>query len=193
MDEQECLLTSQNNAQHFEYANQSSDIPAALYDTALSETSTTLNHAENRGATVFQTSLNIAKLCMGTGTLALPFAAQKGGLVFNMIGLGVIVVWNYYSADCLLKCLDHLPRDITEGDGGCPDRNSTEETYYGTIEVVSCARNRDSMNIKVPGPPEGTTTYGIVAWHAFGNAGLMILDLLMIMLFVGLLIAYEGK
>ena len=99
MDEQECLLTSQNNAQHFEYANQSSEIPAALYDTALSETSTTLNHAEKRGATVFQTSLNIAKLCMGTGTLALPFAAQKGGLVFNMIGLGVIVVWNYYSAN----------------------------------------------------------------------------------------------
>lgn len=29
-------------------------------------------------ATVFQTSLNITKICMGTGTLALPYASQVG-------------------------------------------------------------------------------------------------------------------
>jgi amino acid permease len=54
-----------------------------------------------RTATVFQTSLNITKICMGTGTLALPYASQVGGLVFNALGLLLIGLWNYYSANCL--------------------------------------------------------------------------------------------
>lgn len=60
-------------------------------------------------ATVFQTSLNITKICMGTGTLALPFASEVGGLLFNAIGLFAIGAWNYYSANCLLRCLEYLP------------------------------------------------------------------------------------
>ena len=60
-------------------------------------------------ATVFQTSLNITKICMGTGTLALPYAAQVGGLVFNALGLLIIGLWNYYSANCLMRCLDLIP------------------------------------------------------------------------------------
>lgn len=63
----------------------------------------------SRKATVFQTSLNVTKICMGTGTLALPFASQVGGLLSNAIGLFVIGAWNYYSADCLLRCLEYLP------------------------------------------------------------------------------------
>jgi amino acid permease len=130
---------------------------------------------ESKGTTVFQTALNITKLCMGTGTLALPFAAQKGGLVFNMVGLGVIVVWNYYSADCLLRCLDYLPRKTV-------DQTNNE-----------CIRTEDASHIRSYLPPDGTTTYGVVAWHAYGRSGLMALDLLMILLFVGLLIAYQGE
>jgi hypothetical protein len=59
--------------------------------------------------TVFQMSLNVIKICMGTGTLALPFASKVGGLLFNAIGLFVIGAWNYYSANCLLRCLEYLP------------------------------------------------------------------------------------
>ena len=48
-------------------------------------------HDSGRTATVFQTSVNITKLCMGTGTLALPYASQVGGLVF--------MLWDCYSLD----------------------------------------------------------------------------------------------
>ena len=34
------------------------------------------------GGTVLQTSLNVAKICTGTGTFALPYASEKGGLLF---------------------------------------------------------------------------------------------------------------
>ncbi len=60
--------------------------------------------------TVFQTSLNVTKICMGTITLELLFESKVGGLlVFNVIVLFVIGVWNYYSANCLLRCLEYLP------------------------------------------------------------------------------------
>ena len=139
------------------------------------------------GSTVLQTSLTIAKLCMGTGTLALPYAAQQGGLVFNVIGLGAIVVWNYYSADCLLRCLDHLPQGRHNKRIGHNQCSNT--SYEATEEIHSESDLYPSPNA----PPSGTTTYGVIAWHAFGKPGLIILDLLMIMLFVGLLTSYLGK
>jgi hypothetical protein len=207
MDEHETLI-SQNNAQHFEFAN-SSDLPAALVDdddddaaaaaelNSLTERSRRDNSRPN-GATVFQTSLNIAKLCMGTGTLALPFAAQKGGLMFNMIGLGVIVVWNYYSADCLLGCLDYIPSRevVASSSDGCSNKMTRllmQSQEYGALEESYENDYEYSSKTVVNGPPEGTTTYGIVAWHAFRKKGLIVLDLFMIMLFIGLLISYEGE
>eukprot|EP00804_Cyclotella_cryptica_P015056 CCRYP_000631-RA/>CCRYP_000631-RA protein AED:0.06 eAED:0.06 QI:187/1/1/1/0/0/3/610/412 len=150
------------------------------------------------GATVFQTSLNITKLCMGTGTLALPFAAQKGGLVFNMVGLGVIVVWNYYSADCLLRCLDYLPQKTDQTKNECnnmklssANQGAENREFYGAINDRFVVRIKNASDTRCSLPPEGTTTYGVVAWHACGSSGLIILDLLMVLLFVGLLIAYQ--
>ena len=155
---------------HFEIVYQTSNVPFTnecvdeFNDIDMRPNEARKSHERN-GATVFQTSLNIAKLCMGTGTLALPFAAQKGGLVLNMLGLAAIAIWNYYSADCLLRCLEYIPDS--------PDPMN---------ELAGSS-----------GPPSGTTAYGVVAWHAFGKAGLFGLDSLMIMLSVGLLIAYQGN
>lgn len=76
------------------------------------------------GATVYQTSLNVTKICMGTGTLALPYASEVGGLLFNALGLLVICGWNYYSANCLLRCLEYLPNvedDVEDRIGGGDD------------------------------------------------------------------------
>ena len=143
------------------------------------------------GATVFQTSLNITKLCMGTGTLALPYAAQQGGLVFNVIGLGAIVVWNYYSADCLLRCLDHLPRD-RDVDVLRVRNDQCNKANYKATDQIGISESDNLLCIPSSGPPDGTTTYGVIAWHAFGKSGLIIFDSLMIMLSVGLLIAYQG-
>lgn len=154
-------------------------------------------------ASVFQTSINMAKMCMGTGTLALPFAATKGGLIFNMIGLFMIGLWNYYSANCLLRCLAYLPpqiSDVVDVDGSTSTgvqklqnytKNDIEQrqstTEYGAIESESHECRHTELN---PPPPAGTTTYGKVAWYAAGTKGLMVLDLLMTFLFFGLLIAY---
>jgi hypothetical protein len=44
----------------------------------------------------------------GNQMLALPFASKVGGLLFNAIDLFVIGTWNYYSANCLLRCLEYL-------------------------------------------------------------------------------------
>jgi amino acid permease len=60
-------------------------------------------------ASAFRTSLNVAKFSMGTGTLALPFASERGGLVFNAVGLFLIGAWDYYMSLLLLGCLDLLP------------------------------------------------------------------------------------
>ena len=40
-------------------------------------------------------------------------------------------------------------------------------------------------------PPEGTATYGRVAWYAFGPVGLHIIDIMMIVLLCGITIAYQ--
>lgn len=172
-----------------------SDAERFKQDTAFDECS-----SESKGATVFQTSLNIAKLCMGTGTLALPFAAQKGGLAFNVVGLAAIVVWNYYSADCLLRCLDYLPRQTVDqtndnhSDIKCLIKQQDEHIALCGATGGFCAiRSPDSSYTLPCLPPKGTTKYGVIAWHAFGIPGLIVLDLLMILLFVGLLTSYEGK
>lgn len=149
----------------------------------------------SRRATVFQTSLNVTKICMGTGTLALPFASEVGGLLFNAIGLFVIGAWNYYSADCLLRCLEYLPEvdGVVDGGGrrGREDLNDelgailhcgngpmpqVECLGYGTndppVEETSATRRRQHHD-RMPPPPPGTTAYGRVAWYASGPKGAM--------------------
>jgi len=60
-------------------------------------------------ASVSQTVVNIAKTCMGTGTLALPYAARQGGVLLHIVGLIAIASWNLYSIKRLLDCLVLLP------------------------------------------------------------------------------------
>jgi amino acid permease len=136
---------------------------------------------------------------MGTGTLALPFAAEKGGLFFNVPGLFFIGLWNYYSANCLLRCLEYIPQvDEAGGKSG-----ATEQREYGSMNSCQLGSSHTSEEMKpmsyvcdriehsLPPPPSGTTHYGRVAWYAMGPSGLMALDLLMLFLFFGILIAYE--
>ena len=114
------------------------------------------------GASVFQTSLNMAKMCMGTGTLALPFAATEGGLLFNIIGLLLIGMWNYYSANCLLRCMEYTIDSA--------DNDEQQYTSYGAIETNM---EESATTRRYHSPPPGTTAYGKVAWHASGHKGKM--------------------
>jgi len=56
------------------------------------------------GASAVQSVLNLCKVCIGTGALALPFAFSEGGLLFGAVGLVGIAGWNYY-ASCRLDAL----------------------------------------------------------------------------------------
>ena len=54
--------------------------------------------AESAGATAIQSVLNLCKVCIGTGALALPFAFKDGGLLFGAIGLLFVAAWNMYAS-----------------------------------------------------------------------------------------------
>lgn len=60
------------------------------------------------GATVTETMTNLAKTCMGTGCLALPFAAKQGGILLHVFGLLVIALWNVLASQRLSACWDLL-------------------------------------------------------------------------------------
>ena len=159
---------------------------------------------QHEGSTIFQTALNITKLCMGTGTLALPFAAEKGGLLFNVMGLALIALWNYYCANCILRCRDLLhpkakPREGAESNSTTTSQQhhqkqqqQQQQVYYGSNIESHDEHNEYSLNEnRTTTPPDGTTSYGEIAWYASGSIGLLSVDLLMLLLSVMLIIAYE--
>lgn len=54
------------------------------------------------GSNEAQSIINLIKVCIGTGALALPFAAAEGGVAFGVIGLAA-------SMSFLLLVNYHLP------------------------------------------------------------------------------------
>ena len=108
------------------------------------------------GASAVQTSINISKMCAGTGTLALPFAAEQGGLAFHLIGLFLIAAWDYRSSAYLLRSHTLIQANHNQISGGL--KTGYDAASYTDIET----RNL---------PPDGTTMYGTVAWYADGPTG----------------------
>jgi len=172
-------------------------------------------------ATVTQTCTNIVKTCMGTGTLALPFAASQGGLLFNLIGLAAFAYWNYYAVDALVKCLHLLPTPVISVNNNNNNGNADEQhRISGSERCTRHRRTRSSMqrlfhsilhknedavkqynndedeeyyqSILQNQPPKGTATYGKVAWYALGPIGFQLVDLALLIFFMGVLIAFEG-
>mmetsp|Transcript_34650 Transcript_34650/g.49189 ORF Transcript_34650/g.49189 Transcript_34650/m.49189 type:complete len:147 (-) Transcript_34650:159-599(-) len=67
---------------------------------------------------------------------------------------------------------------------------------FSVQRLVDCLNYLDQQNqnntsnIKAP---EGASTFGKVAWYALGNKGLLALDIMMLLLLCGIIIAYEGE
>lgn len=110
-----------------------------------------------------QTVLNIIKICVGTGVLAIPFAVTEGGILFSIIGLGLVTVWNIYSVDRMIESKAIIQRYTLSLDG-----------------------------IENNGPNENTNELGLVTWYAFGDWGELSIDSIMISLMIGIIVAYEG-
>ena len=107
------------------------------------------------GASAEQTAINISKMCAGTGTLALPFAAEQGGLAFHLVGLFLIAAWDYKGSTYLLRSHAIIQATI--------NNQIYDGKEYGNTS------GSDSKK-RLP-PPDGTTMYGTVAWYAAGPTG----------------------
>mmetsp|Transcript_2876 Transcript_2876/g.4376 ORF Transcript_2876/g.4376 Transcript_2876/m.4376 type:complete len:499 (+) Transcript_2876:60-1556(+) len=62
---------------------------------------------ETQGNSVFWAAVNLSKLSIGNGILALPYAAYKGGLLFSPMGIICIAVWNVMSCFLMISCKRH--------------------------------------------------------------------------------------
>ena len=155
---------------------------------------------------LLQASLNIAKMCMGTGTLALPYGASEGGLLFNVIGLIIIGLWNLYSMDRLISCLDYISSENDDGSNlpKFPTSNgkkshrktsSYRRRLYKRMDSNRIVIDEEMVKDDTPEsePPKNTATFGKVAWYVFGTPGLWFFDTVMMILMLGIIVAYQGK
>lgn len=162
-----------------------------------------------------QSVLNIAKMCMGTGTLGLPFSASQGGFLFNIIGLFFITLWNIYSVDCLIKSFSYIqqheanPRSCDNIERNRYNEkidtamNMSSRSLPQNPEVISSnvttTKDRptvddDSIDQTIVAHQDGphfSGTFGKVAWYAFGPIGLNTIDAIMMILMLGIVVAYE--
>jgi amino acid permease len=111
--------------------------------------------------------INLAKTAAGTGILALPYACKEGGLLLFVFGTVLVSIWNVYGVARLCDCLDLIGR------GG------------------AAANKGHSCVLRRPPPPGGTATLGKVAYYALGDVGLVVLDVMLLILLTGIVIAYE--
>jgi solute carrier family 36 (proton-coupled amino acid transporter) len=149
-------------------------------------------------ASLGQTVLNMMKTCMGTGTLALAYACQQGGIGLYLVGGLAIAVWNVYVIHLLVECLRYA--QLQQSSTCCSIKNNCS-VELGTEpdkgphpfgEEDACDEDAAAA------PPTPTTalpagsisTFGRVAYHAFGPVGVQVLDCVMLILLLGIIIAY---
>lgn len=140
-----------------------------------------------------QSVFNIAKMCMGSGTLGLPFGASQGGILFNVIGLFFITTYNIYSVERLIKSFGYIQqykvRSFLSND---VERNRSNQGINATVQNTA-GDGIDQPIVNHQDEPLSSGTFGKLAWYAFGSIGLHTIDAIMIILMFGIVIAYEGK
>lgn len=57
---------------------------------------------------VFDTLVNLIKIGLGTGVLALPYAASVAGVVGAALCLIVAGVWNYFAVAVMIACMKQV-------------------------------------------------------------------------------------
>jgi solute carrier family 36 (proton-coupled amino acid transporter) len=63
-----------------------------------------MEEGSGSGSSTFGAVINIAKLSIGNGILALPFATSRGGLVFSPLAIALIAGWNVVSCFMMIQC-----------------------------------------------------------------------------------------
>lgn len=155
----------------------------------------TVEADETGQASFVHTVLNLMKTCMGTGCLALSYACQQGGLLVFLIGIVAIMIWNVVAVQRLVLCAHYLPTDdMNDDDDHRPvnKRRIDEEEQSDNHEntTISTSARINDLKVISHAPPQGTSKLGQVAWYAFGPVGLAVLDVMMLLLLNGVIIAY---
>jgi amino acid permease len=150
-------------------------------------TTTTTPTSTNKGnASVGQTAINVAKTCMGTGTLALPYAASQGGYICSSLGFILMASWNLYCVDRMIQCSDLLHTIERQ-----QQQANLEQRLLRSNQSTS---DDDEASIPTTNSriPSGTSAFGKVVWNAIGPTGLTCYEFVMIILLLGIIVAYEG-
>lgn len=63
-----------------------------------------MQQQRTEGSSFFGAAVNIAKLSIGNGILALPYATSRGGLLFSPFAISMIAIWNVLSCFMMIDC-----------------------------------------------------------------------------------------
>lgn len=59
--------------------------------------------ATTDGGSSLDTILNVVNIAFGAGMLGLPYAIQGAGFVSGIVGMGVVLLWNFYCCWLLVQ------------------------------------------------------------------------------------------
>ena len=124
------------------------------------------SHTTKGSSSVTSVGINLAKTAAGTGILALPYACREGGLLLFIFGTIIIAVWNVWGVSRFCECLELL-------------RQSQDQYSH------------------IPRAPFGTEPLAKIAYYATTTSkgdewGLTALDVMLLSLLCGIVIAYEN-
>ena len=199
-----------------DYDDNSSNSSKDIHSSPSEQHSSTVGGAASAAggsASFSETVINLMKTCMGTGCLALPYAAQQGGLLLFIFGTFGIALWSMYAVARLCRCgnithvssfhhkdnNDHHPhgsppilchKDSTVEDSTAEDPSIQLPESHLSQSFVADALTR-AVTTTAMAPPPGTSSLGKVAWYALGPLGLMTIDFLMVTLLLGVVVAYQ--
>ncbi|CAB9509775.1 expressed unknown protein [Seminavis robusta] len=155
---------------------------------------------QHHDASVAHTVINMAKTCMGTGCLALAFAAQQGGILLHIFGLLGLGIWNVVTVHKLCQCHSivlALKEKATEMEVDEEARllhssSTATSTVYDSLEVPpkTITASRKEHQLTKNEPPKGMTTLVQLAWYALGPWGAHLLDVIMVLYLIGVIVTY---
>ena len=64
--------------------------------------------AAEDGGSSLDTILNVVNIAFGAGMLGLPYAIQGAGFLSGIVGMGVVLFWNYYCCSILVQLRNEL-------------------------------------------------------------------------------------
>ncbi len=60
------------------------------------------------GGSSLDTILNVVNIAFGAGMLGLPYAIQGAGFLSGIVGMGVVLFWNYHCCSLLVQLRNEL-------------------------------------------------------------------------------------